>query len=101
MPSRRPKRRRPWLNDGSCVRLRPEHRDQVWSYDLMEDRTGLNPDTPVRTLIRQTREHAPQSGLAERRLLGRVVGSVAAGLLVYLSCRVREPSAIMPAYGAG
>src|SRR6185295_15405587 len=32
VPKRRPKRRRLWLNDGSCVRLRPSHRDHVWSY---------------------------------------------------------------------
>ena len=34
-----PKRGRLWLNDGSCIRLRPEHRDHVWSYDFVEDRT--------------------------------------------------------------
>jgi putative transposase len=28
-----------WLNDGSCVRLRPEHRDHVWSYDFVHHRT--------------------------------------------------------------
>jgi hypothetical protein len=26
-------RRRLWLNDGSCVRLRPAHINHVWSYD--------------------------------------------------------------------
>lgn len=40
VPSRQPKRRRLWLNDGSCVRLRPEYRDHVWSYDFMADRTS-------------------------------------------------------------
>lgn len=24
-----------WLNDGSCLRLRPEHRNHVWSYDFV------------------------------------------------------------------
>src|SRR3954451_8571283 len=24
---------------GSCIRLRPEHRNHVWSYDFVEDRT--------------------------------------------------------------
>ena len=33
------KRRRLWLNDGSCIRLRPEYRDHVWSYDILEDKT--------------------------------------------------------------
>jgi putative transposase len=39
VPAKQPKRGRLWLNDGSCVRLRPEHRDHVWSYDFVEDRT--------------------------------------------------------------
>jgi putative transposase len=39
VPQRQPKRGRLWLNDGSCVRLRPEHKDHVWSYDFMVDRT--------------------------------------------------------------
>ncbi len=34
-----PKRGRLWLNDGSCIRLRPEHSDHVWAYDFVEDRT--------------------------------------------------------------
>jgi hypothetical protein len=28
-----------WLNDGSCVRLRPEYRNHVWSYDFVHHRT--------------------------------------------------------------
>src|SRR5262249_8736398 len=28
-----------WLADGSCIRLRPEQRNHVWSYDFVEDRT--------------------------------------------------------------
>jgi len=40
VPKRQPKRGRLWLNDGSCIRLRPEHKDHVWSYDLMVDRTA-------------------------------------------------------------
>ena len=39
VPSRQPKKGRLWLNDGSCVRLRPEHRDHVWSYDFVHCRT--------------------------------------------------------------
>ena len=39
VPRKQPKRGRLWLNDGSCIRLRPEHRDHVWSYDFVEDRT--------------------------------------------------------------
>jgi transposase InsO family protein len=39
VPAKQPKRGRLWLSDGSCVRLRPEHRNHVWSYDFVEDRT--------------------------------------------------------------
>jgi putative transposase len=39
VPKKQPKRGRLWLNDGSCIRLRPEHKDHVWSYDFMVERT--------------------------------------------------------------
>ena len=39
VPQKQPKRRRLWLNDGSCVRLRPAYRDHVWSYDFIHART--------------------------------------------------------------
>src|ERR671913_597788 len=39
VPPRQPKRGRLWLADGSCLRLRPERPNHVWSYDFMEDRT--------------------------------------------------------------
>ncbi len=40
VPEKQPKRGRLWLNDGSCIRLRPEYRDHVWSYDFMVARTN-------------------------------------------------------------
>jgi putative transposase len=39
VPSKQPKRGRLWLSDGSCVRLRAERPNHVWSYDFVEDRT--------------------------------------------------------------
>jgi putative transposase len=39
VPQKQPKRGRLWLNDGSCIRLRPQHKDHVWSYDFVEERT--------------------------------------------------------------
>ena len=39
VPKRQPKRGRLWLNDGSCLRLRPEYPDHVWSYDFVLERT--------------------------------------------------------------
>ena len=39
VPAKQPKRGRIWDNDGSCLRLRPEYRNHVWSYDFVEART--------------------------------------------------------------
>ena len=39
VPQKQPKRGRLWLADGSCLRLRPERPNHVWSYDFVEDRT--------------------------------------------------------------
>src|SRR5829696_3555368 len=39
VPERQPKRGRLWLADGSCIRLRAERPNHVWSYDFVEDRT--------------------------------------------------------------
>jgi len=39
VPQKQPKRWRLWLNDGSCIRLRPQRKNHVWSYDLMAART--------------------------------------------------------------
>ena len=48
VPKKQPKRRRLWLNDGSCIRLRPAHRNHVWSYDFVADRTSDG--RPIRML---------------------------------------------------
>ena len=39
VPAKQPNRGRLWLNDGSCLRLRPEYPDHVWSYDFVLERT--------------------------------------------------------------
>ena len=39
VPAKQPKRGRLWLNDGSCIRLRAERPNHVWSHDFVEDRT--------------------------------------------------------------
>ena len=39
VPPKQPQRGRLWLNDGSCVRLRPCWPNHVWSYDFMSART--------------------------------------------------------------
>ena len=39
VPMKQPKKGRLWLNDGSCVRFRPQYRNHVWSYDFVHCRT--------------------------------------------------------------
>lgn len=39
VPQKQPKRARLWLTDGSCIRLRPKHRNHVWSYDFVSEQT--------------------------------------------------------------
>jgi len=40
VPKKQPKNARLWLADGSCVRLRPQYRGHVWTYDFVSDRTA-------------------------------------------------------------
>ena len=39
VPQKQKPRGRLWLNDGSCVRLRPDRVNHVWSYDFVSART--------------------------------------------------------------
>ncbi len=57
VPKRQPKRGRLWFNDGSCVRLRPEHKDHVWAYDFVQARTDDGRSFRMLTLVDEfTRE---------------------------------------------
>jgi len=57
VPAKQPKRGRLWLNDGSCIRLRPEHRNHVWSYDFVHERTHDGRQLRLLTIIDEyTRE---------------------------------------------
>ena len=57
VPKKQPRRGRLWLNDGACVRLRPEHKDHVWSYDFVQARTRDGRSFRMLTIIDEyTRE---------------------------------------------
>jgi len=57
VPQRQRLRRRLWLNDGSCVRLRPERRNHVWSYDFVSGRTSDGLPLRILTILDEyTRE---------------------------------------------
>lgn len=51
VPKKQPKRGRLWLNDGSCIRRRPEYRNHVWSYDFMAARTSDGRPLKILTAI--------------------------------------------------
>lgn len=57
VPKKQPKRGRLWFNDGSCVRLRPTHRNHVWAYDFVMARTHNGKSFRMLTVIDEhTRE---------------------------------------------
>jgi transposase InsO family protein len=57
VPQKQKPRRRLWLNDGSCIRLRPERANHVWSYDFVSTRTQEGRRLRILTLIDEyTRE---------------------------------------------
>ncbi len=57
VPQKQPKRKRLWFNDGSCIRLRPTHRNHVWTYDFVADRTTDGRPIRMLTLVDEyTRE---------------------------------------------
>ena len=57
VPQKQPRRGRLWLDDGSCVRLRPERPKHVWSYDFVATQTHDGRSIRLMTLIDEyTRE---------------------------------------------
>lgn len=81
VPIKQPKRGRLWLNDGSCVRLRPEYQGHVWSYDFVQDRTHDGKVYRMLCVIDEfTRECLAIR--VERRLNSKIVLEVLADLFV-------------------
>jgi len=81
IPQKQPKRGRLWLNDGSCIRLRPEHKDHVWSYDFMIARTSDGRPFRILTILDEyTRECL--AILVERRISSQDVIDQLSNLLV-------------------
>ena len=61
VPQKQPKRGRLWFNDGSCIRLRPQYKNHVWSYDFVADRTHDGTAFRMLLLSTSTRENASRS----------------------------------------
>jgi transposase InsO family protein len=60
VPQKQKPRGRLWLNDESCVRLRPERRNHVWGYDFVSAKTHDGRTARMLNLIDEhTRECLP------------------------------------------
>ena len=66
VPQKQPKRSRLWLNDGSCIRLRPAHPNHVWSYDFVEAATHDGRRLRLMTLIDEFSRKCPVIRVARR-----------------------------------
>jgi putative transposase len=51
VPKKQPKRKRLYLNDGSCIRLKPLYLNHVWSYDFVSDRLSNGKKIRMLTII--------------------------------------------------
>ena len=51
VPKKQPKKKRLYLNDGSCIRLRPLYPNHVWSYDFVSDRLSNGRQIRMLTVI--------------------------------------------------
>ena len=83
VPQKQRPRSRLWLNDGSCVRLRPERRNHVWSYDFVEAQTHDGRKLRLMTLIDEFTRECLAIRVA-RRINGMgVIESMADAMIVH------------------
>ena len=66
IPAKQRPRRRLWLNDGSCVRLRPERANHVWSYDFVSSMTHDGRTIRMLTMIDEYRRECLAIRVARR-----------------------------------
>ena len=81
VPSKQPKRGRLWFNDGSCVRLRPEYRNHVWTYDFVYERTHDGRQLRLLTVLDEYTRESLAIKVA-RRLSSREVITTLAKLFI-------------------
>lgn len=51
VPAKQSKRSRLYFNDGSCIRLRPLHKNHIWSYDFVQERLWKGKKYRILTVI--------------------------------------------------
>jgi transposase InsO family protein len=70
-------RGRLWLNDGSCVRLRPMHANHVWSYDFVSARTHDGRSVRILNLIDEHTRECLMIRAERRWSSAKVIGALA------------------------
>jgi transposase InsO family protein len=66
VPQKQPKRSRLWLVDGSCIRIRPEFKNHVWSYDFVTEQTHDGRKFKVLNIIDEFSRECLASHVARR-----------------------------------
>jgi len=81
-----PKKQRPrgrlWLNDGSCVRLRAQHANHVWSYDFVHHVTHDGRSLRMMTLVDEYSREALAIRVARRLGSTQVIETLADAMVV-------------------
>jgi len=85
LPQKQPKKKRLWLNDGSCVRLRPERPNHVWSYDFIEDKTYEGRKIRILNIMDEYSRVCLESK-PRRSWSGKAVIEVLADLMIVKGC---------------
>jgi len=85
VPQKQPKRARLWLADGSCIRLRPEYRNHVWSYDFVHDRTHDGKPFRILNIIDEFSKECLAS-VVRRRFSAQDVILILADLFIKRGC---------------
>lgn len=85
LPKKQSKKRRLWLNDGSCIRLRPEHKNHVWSYDFVEDKTYNGKKIRFLNIIDEF-THECLASIPRRSWRNNDIIEVLSGLMVIRGC---------------
>ena len=82
VPQKQKPRGRLWLNDGSCVRLRPERANHVWSYDFVSAVTHDGRTLRLLTLIDEYTRECLAIRVARRLSSQEVIDTLAEVMLV-------------------
>jgi putative transposase len=82
VPQKQKPRSRLWLNDGSCVRLRPERERHVWSYDFVSARTHDGRSVRILNLIDEYTRECLMVRAERRWSSARVIGALADVMVV-------------------